>query len=41
MPKETKGQKRPADRNGNVVRLMKKMTGQHDEGYDLDEGVCV
>ena len=39
MPKEPKGEKRPADVIGSAVRVMEIATGQRQEEYDAaDEG---
>ena len=36
MPRGPKGQKRPADVIGNVVRVMEIATGQRDEEFEDD-----
>ena len=38
MPKEPKGQKRPADVIGNAVRVMRIATGEAEEYDTSDEG---
>ena len=38
MPKDPKGQKRPADVIGNSVKVMKIATGEEEEEFDNAEG---
>lgn len=38
MPTGPKGQKRPADVVSNAVHIMKVLTGEADDGADVDDG---
>jgi hypothetical protein len=38
MPKEPKGQKRPADVIGNAIKVAKIATGEEQEDYGADDG---
>lgn len=38
MPKDPKGEKRPADVIGNAVHVMKIATGEIEEGAPVDDG---
>jgi hypothetical protein len=38
MPKGPKGQKRPADVIGNAVKVMRILTGEETEEFEVDDG---